>query len=127
MARARQTVATAEQQSEFICPECGKSFTRAASLGAHRKQTHGVAGASAQTKARTRRRARTTSAATTAATKTPTRRRRARRTSGAATNGRINRDALLQTLFPNGVPAREEVMKQANAWLDEAERLARTK
>ena len=28
----------------LTCPECGKTFTRAAALGAHRKMTHGVAG-----------------------------------------------------------------------------------
>jgi hypothetical protein len=31
----------------FTCPECGRSFTRAAALGAYRKMTHGVAGSSA--------------------------------------------------------------------------------
>ena len=30
----------------LTCPECGKTFTRAAALGAHRKMTHGVAGTS---------------------------------------------------------------------------------
>jgi len=29
------------------------------------------------------------------------------------------------TLFPNGVPPRESVIRDLNAWLDEAERLAR--
>ncbi len=127
MARARQTPATQEQQSEFTCPECGKTFTRAASLGAHRRQTHGVAGASAQTKPR--RRSRKTAAATAgAAAAGAATRRRTRRASGVgATDGRVNRNGLLQTIFPNGLPAREEVIKQANAWLDEAERLARTK
>jgi len=37
----------------------------------------------------------------------------------------INRDALLTTLFPTGIPAREEVMRAASSWLDEAERLAK--
>jgi len=36
-------------------------------------------------------------------------------------------DTLLQTLFPNGLPAREEVIRRANAWLDEAECLAKSK
>ena len=31
----------------LTCPECGRSFTRPAALGAHRKMTHGVAGTSA--------------------------------------------------------------------------------
>ena len=30
----------------LTCPECGKTFTRAAAFGAHRKMTHGVAGTS---------------------------------------------------------------------------------
>jgi hypothetical protein len=37
----------------------------------------------------------------------------------------VNRDSLLQSLFPTGIPAREDALRQVNAWLDEAERLAR--
>jgi hypothetical protein len=37
----------------------------------------------------------------------------------------VNRDALLRSLFPNGIPAREEVVRAVNAWLDEADRLAK--
>jgi hypothetical protein len=37
----------------------------------------------------------------------------------------IDRDALLKTLFPDGIPAREEVIRAASGWLDDAERLAR--
>jgi hypothetical protein len=40
-------------------------------------------------------------------------------------DGAINRDALLGALFPKGIPARESVIRDLNAWLDEAERLAR--
>jgi hypothetical protein len=36
----------------------------------------------------------------------------------------VNRDALLQTLFPSGIPARTEVIRAVNSWLDEADRLA---
>jgi hypothetical protein len=39
----------------------------------------------------------------------------------------VNRDALLQQLFPSGLPAREEVIRRVNAWLDEAEKLAASK
>jgi hypothetical protein len=58
-----------------------------------------------------------------------TRQQRARGRAGASdgAQGGINRDRLLQTLFPNGVPAQEEVIRRASAWLDEAEKLARTK
>ncbi len=43
----------------------------------------------------------------------------------AGRDGQVNRDRLLQSLFPNGVPAREDAIRQVSAWLDEAERLAR--
>jgi hypothetical protein len=36
----------------------------------------------------------------------------------------VNQDALLESLFPNGIPAREQVIRAVNAWLDEAGRLA---
>jgi hypothetical protein len=39
--------------------------------------------------------------------------------------GGVNRDALLGALFPNGLPAKEDVLRAANQWLDDAERLAR--
>jgi hypothetical protein len=58
-----------------------------------------------------------------------TRQQTTRRRGSSSEGGRsgVNRDALLQSIFPNGVPAREEVIRRANAWLDEAERLARAK
>jgi hypothetical protein len=31
----------------------------------------------------------------------------------------------MQALFPNGIPARESVIRDVNAWLDEADRLSR--
>jgi hypothetical protein len=34
---------------------------------------------------------------------------------------------LLSTLFPNGMPARETVIREVNAWLAQAERLAALK
>jgi hypothetical protein len=33
----------------------------------------------------------------------------------------------LQAIFPNGLPASEEIIRRANAWLDEAEQLAASK
>jgi hypothetical protein len=59
----------------------------------------------------------------------PARQRGQRRRTGASApaDGTINRDALLQTLFPNGLPPREDVIRNVNAWLDEAERLARSR
>jgi hypothetical protein len=40
---------------------------------------------------------------------------------------RVDRDALLQALFPTGLPARESVIRAANEWLDQAEQLAKLK
>jgi uncharacterized C2H2 Zn-finger protein len=88
--------------STLTCPECGKEFTRAASLGAHRNRAHGVAGASSRT-------------SQAGSSKTTKARRR---------NGGVNRDALLSALFPNGIPAKESVVREISGWLDQAERLA---
>jgi hypothetical protein len=144
-----------KDRSEFTCPECGRTFSRAAALGAHRRQAHGVIGAvsaarteratanrktartraagsqsrrqsaaakPASTAARSRRRsqpaARTTQRAQTGTARAPAARRQ-------SSSNAVNRDALLGALFPNGLPAKEEVLRDANQWLDEAERLAR--
>jgi hypothetical protein len=123
------TTATGKTRSpntELKCPECGKTFTRAAALGAHRRMTHGVVGTSANatanrksTSSRSRRRA-------TAASASNGRAPRSTR-AAAATSTSVDRDALLRTLFPNGIPPREDVIAQTSAWLNEAERLARSR
>jgi hypothetical protein len=116
---AKTTKQAGDSTATLTCPECGRTFTRAAALGAHRRMTHGVAGTSANAstqRKRTASRARTTSSA-------PTPRGR-RRTAPATSNGNIDRDALLVALFPNGIPPRQEVIVRTNAWLDEAEQLA---
>jgi hypothetical protein len=41
---------------------------------------------------------------------------------GAAT---VNRDELLQALFPDGLPPREDVIRRVSSWLDEAEQLVK--
>jgi hypothetical protein len=143
---------------KFKCPECGRTFTRAAALGAHRRQAHGVIGAVSAARAQRSRtttsraqRARTTSAAparrkaaaaktvstsartrgtrTTARTQTAARSRPATKRSSAAprrdSSAVVNRDMLLGALFPNGLPAKEDVLRATNQWLDDAERLAR--
>jgi uncharacterized C2H2 Zn-finger protein len=106
------------------CPECGATFTRAASLGAHRNRAHGVAGASTRAR-RTRARRGHRNGSSTTRRSAPTAQQQTARPRDRSSG--INRDALLQSIFPNGVPAREEVIRRANAWLDEAEQLARTK
>jgi hypothetical protein len=126
------TSTRAKQSSQFKCPECDQTFGRAAGLGAHRKIKHGVAGASARTK--TRQRAATTvtaqrgrPAATAARSTSATNGRRRGRPPGSPNRpkrGTVNRDALLGTLFPGGIPASEGTIRSLNAWLDEAERIA---
>ena len=110
------------QTAALTCPECGKTFTRAAALGAHRKMTHGVAGSSKNATAK--RRTTRTNTAQTATTRTaqPS---RSRRTRTSTSNTTVNRDALLRALFPNGIPPREELIGELNDWLNQAERLAK--
>ena len=133
MARARKS--QNGKAAEFVCPECGRTFSRAAALGAHRRQAHGVVGASRQARSA---KSGTSSNATRAAAKSQGGRTRATRTSrtaagstrrarrsSASTDPSVNRDTLLQALFPAGIPAKESVIRSVNSWLDEAERLAR--
>src|SRR6266699_603521 len=156
-AKAKPKTTATKRGGEFKCPECGRTFTRAAALGAHRRQAHGVVGAVSA--ARSRRSRATSSRATRAATATSARRktaaaktvassarpaRRSRQAARAQTatrtraatqpssttprrnsGGAVNRDALLGALFPNGLPAKEGVLRAANQWLDDAEQLAR--
>jgi uncharacterized C2H2 Zn-finger protein len=134
MARARKQQTT---QEEFKCPECGRTFTRAAALGAHRRQAHGVAGTSKRSGPARKGSARTTtSAARTATRRSSTnggsirRRSRGAASSTSASNdgrgrGGADRDALLKALFPNGIPPKERIIRAANRWLDDAETLAR--
>jgi uncharacterized Zn finger protein (UPF0148 family) len=132
MARARKP--QTEKAGEVTCPECGRTFTRAAALGAHRRQAHGVAGASRRSSSRTTRASASASRTgagtqgrrtrTTPTTRTATGGSRSGR-SRSRTDGAVDRDALLQTLFPDGIPAKESVIRSLNSWLDEAERLAR--
>jgi len=118
------TTTTGKQASKpatdaLTCPDCGRTFTRAAALGAHRKLKHGVAGSRASAKGN-----RSTASGRSRKSATPARRRV---TTPAATDGAgqgVDRDALLRALFPNGIPPRQDVIAQVNAWLDEAERIA---
>lgn len=126
MARARKTASESTSTSApgpneaqlLTCPECGRTFTRPAALGAHRRQAHGVLGASAVARRAPARRA--SSRRSGAATR--------RRGRGAAiARGSVDRDALLQAVFPDGLPAREAVIRAANEWLNQAEELATMK
>jgi predicted RNA-binding Zn-ribbon protein involved in translation (DUF1610 family) len=117
-----------DKSTEFVCPECGRTFTRAAALGSHRRNAHNIVGAASQSRAQAAKPATETSSTATATRRRPTRTKKTAapaRRSSAPSNGGVNRDALLQTLFPNGIPAKESVIRSVNSWLDEAERLTR--
>jgi hypothetical protein len=130
MARARREPSKT-QSEQFKCPECGRTFARAAALGAHRRRAHGVVGATAQARAKSSSRSGGATAGKPAArppaASSAANGRRTTRAPRRASAGNVDRDALLQRIFPGGVPAREAVIRAANAWLDEAERLARLK
>jgi hypothetical protein len=113
--------ATRENWATFTCPECGRTFTRAAALGAHRKMTHGVAGASKNAAGKQ------TNATAARKRRAPSATGRGRPTTAATIGGAqpVDRDALLRALFPAGIPPRQDVITQVNAWLDDGERLAR--
>ena len=101
--------------TQLTCPECGKTFTRAASLGAHRQRTHGIAGTSQNARSR-----RTTNRGTT----TQTTVRAATRASNGA-SAAVDHDALLRTLFPAGIPPRQDIIAAVNDWLTPPDTLAR--
>ena len=135
MTEPAQAQSEAEKTGEYVCPECGRTFARPQALGAHRRAAHGIAGTS-RTSARRRRprQARATPAqspgavAAQAGQPSGSRRRsgsRTRRSTTGAERRSVNRDALLQSLFPDGIPARETVIRAVNAWLEEADRLAK--
>lgn len=124
MARPRKKAESSSNGAEELkCPECGKTFERPAALGAHRRRAHGVAGASSRTTGQ--RRARRSQQRRTAMSTDGRRRSTARRRGGD--QQAVDRDALLQQLFPGGIPARESVIERVNSWLDEAEKLAALK
>ena len=119
----------APSAGEFLCPDCGRTFTRAAALGAHRRMAHGVAGTSRVASATgAGRRRRSAAAAPSAGRARATGTGRVAETASrgrAAVASGVDRNGLLRSLFPSGIPAREDAIRAVNAWLDEAERLAR--
>ena len=119
-----QRAAAQTATAEFVCPECGRTFTRAAALGAHRSRAHGVAGRSARATKRRASSGRASSAKRGSAASKPRAGSSTRARALAGTNG-IDRDGLLKALFPDGLPPREDVIRAVSGWLDDAERLAR--
>src|SRR5215210_4216078 len=140
MATAKSEAKSDETKSgsgEFTCPECGKTFSRAQALGAHRSRAHGIAGTSKSArgqKATSGGRSRSGASAQTSSAgaasngrrtgRSSSTRRSAARSGGNGGGNSLDRNALLRSVFPNGIPAREDVIAAANSWLDEAERLA---
>jgi hypothetical protein len=100
--------------TQLTCPECGKTFTRPAALGAHRQRAHGIAGTSQNARSR-----RTTNRGAT----TQTTARAASASNGAS--AAVDHDALLRTLFPAGIPPRQDIIAAVNDWLTQADTLAR--
>ena len=119
---ARRTAPKAKSD-EFVCPECGRTFSRAAALGAHRSRAHGVAGRSKR--ATSRRTGASSSAAASGGSRASGRAARTTRRGAVAGRNGIDRDALLKSVFPDGIPARENVIRAVTSWLDDAERLVR--
>jgi hypothetical protein len=99
----------ARSTSVNVCPECDRSFARPQALGAHRRQAHGIAGTSARTRARSQTRGRGTSGNTT----------------GKNRSSGVDHNRLLETVFPDGIPARKDVIGALDSWLAEADRIAR--
>lgn len=112
---ARASVGSAQTEAAFTCPECGRAFGRAAALGAHRRRAHGVVGA------KTRKRSVPSSSNSQGRSGASPRRR------AGSERHEVSRDALLQAVFPGGLPPREAVIRAANSWLEEADRLASMK
>ena len=85
--------------------------------------THGVAGTSKNAAGNR------TSTTTSSKRRTTTTSSRRRSTAAPANGGAqtVDRDALLRALFPDGIPPRLDVVEAVNDWLDEAERLARSR
>jgi hypothetical protein len=101
----------------YVCSDCRREFATPQALGAHRRQAHGVGGTSKRSQARAAAAARVASTTRSSARTNANSGRRGRRDS-------LDRDALLAALFPTGIPAREDVIRELAGWLDQAERLA---
>jgi C2H2-type zinc finger len=118
---------TEQQPDSYVCPECGRSFSRPQALGAHRRRAHGVAGTSRAPADKKQPKA---ARAPKSGSSSRARRRSTRRGSPSRSRGStttqptgMDRDRLLEALFPGGIPPREDVIRAVNAWLDDAERL----
>jgi hypothetical protein len=124
---ATDTAATTAKSAALTCPECGRTFSRPAALGAHRSRVHGVAGSSQNARSR---RSRATAAASQQRkirTQTPAS-APSRSNNGAtrrSTRDGVDHDALLRALFPAGIPPKQELISAVNAWLAQADTLAR--
>lgn len=104
----------APQATELACPECAaagvdKSFGTAQALGAHRNRSHGVAGKNAKKNKRQPQQAQPVAAVV----KTPRK--------------SLDRNKLLGLIFPDGIPAKAEMLTEIEKLLQDAARLSRVK
>ena len=135
--RARRNQTNENAESQYRCADCGRTFERPQSLGAHRRQAHGVAGTSKRSQSRAAALSRQSGAASSDRSRRASARegnRRANVESGRrerrdspSNQPSVDRDALLKALFPSGIPARQDVLRDVTDWLDHAERLARSR
>jgi hypothetical protein len=122
-----ETTTPTNGSAALTCPECGRTFSRPAALGAHRSRLHGVAGSSENARSRRNR----TTAATTrqrrprSQTSTPAPSRSSDGATRRSTHDGIDHDALLRVLFPGGIPPEQELIAAVNDWLAQADTLAR--
>jgi hypothetical protein len=124
---AAATAKPAAASAALTCPECGRTFSRPAALGAHRSRVHGVAGSSQNARSR---RNRKTAAATKqrsprTQTATPSPRRSSNGAARRSTANGVDHNALLRAVFPDGIPPKQELIAAVNDWLAQADTLAR--
>src|SRR5580765_6654692 len=122
---AKASTAKATATAASTCPECGKTFSRPAALGAHRARVHGVAGTSPNARSRRNAAARQAAATRPGRPAARTAASSATRTGSRANGAGVDHDALLRALFPDGIPPRQDLIAAVNDWLSQADRLAR--
>jgi DNA-binding protein HU-beta len=122
---AKASTAKATATAALTCPECGRTFSRPAALGAHRARVHGVAGTSQNARSRRNAAARQAAATRPGRPAARTAASSATRTGSRANGAGVDHDALLRALFPDGIPPRQDLIAAVNDWLSQADRLAR--
>lgn len=96
--------------TDLMCPECGKSLKSVQGYVGHVRNKHGVNNEDAMKQLET------------AGYKRPESQTRVRSPRRKATQG-IDKDTLLRSVFPKGMPPNAEIVQATGRWLDEADRL----